>query len=133
MHTEEKRNQFIELRAAGLSFDKIAADIGVTKKTLIDWSREFADDIEDLKTMAREHLRERLIGTQEQFCGRIVAHFNRLDAEFGKREFKYSPTESVFRMMLSARETIVKELRSDPAPRQRTTKPAEPAQEGTRE
>ena len=129
MHTEDKRNQLIELRAAGLSFDKIAAEIGVTKKTLIEWSKEFADEIEDLRVLAREHLKEKLIGSQEQFSGRIVGHFNRLDEEFGGRKLQFSPTESVFRMMLSAREVIVKELCSDPAPAKRHKKSQETPQE----
>ena len=126
MHTEDKRNQFIELRASGMSFDKIAAEICVTKKTLIEWSKEFADEIEDLRTLAREHLKERLIGSQEQFAARIVGHFNHLDQEFAGRKLQFSPTESVFRMMLSAREVIVKELCADSPPAKRHKKSPEP-------
>lgn len=129
MHTEETKNKFIELRASGLSYDKIAAEIGVTKKTLREWGNEFADEIADLKILAREHLKEKLTGSLEQWCGRMVGHFNRLDEEFGRRKLQYSPTESVFRMMLSARETITKELFFQAPPAKRQASPAAPTQE----
>ena len=113
MHTEETKNRFIELRALGLSYDKIAAETGVNKRTLMEWNREFADEIHDLRAAGRERLKEKLIGSREQWCARIVAHFDRLDREFGTRKLQYSPTESVFRMMLSARNEIMKELVAD--------------------
>jgi transposase len=113
MHTEETKHRFVGLRALGFSYDKIAAEIGVTKPTLIDWAKQFADDIHDLQVAAKEQLREKLLGGQEQWMTRIVTHFNRLDEEFGRRKLQYSPTESVFRMMLSARDKITKELIAD--------------------
>jgi DNA-binding XRE family transcriptional regulator len=128
-HTEETKNRFIELRAIGLSLDKIAAEIGVTKKTLWEWGKEFEDEIADLRVLAREHLKEKLLGNTEQWCGRLVIHFNRLDEEFGRRKLQYSPTESVFRMMLSARDKITKELFTDSPPATRQKPPVEPAQE----
>jgi RNA-binding protein YhbY len=39
------KQKFIELRAAGLSFDKIAAAIHVSKPVLLKWSEEFAKEI----------------------------------------------------------------------------------------
>ncbi len=41
MHTNETKDRFIELRAQGLSLAKIASDLGVSKRTLVDWNHEF--------------------------------------------------------------------------------------------
>jgi hypothetical protein len=41
----DKRQKFIELRAEGMSFDKIAEKLHISKPTLIKWSRAFKEDI----------------------------------------------------------------------------------------
>ena len=40
MHSIDTRNQFLKLRLQGLSFNRIAALLGVSKPTLISWSRQ---------------------------------------------------------------------------------------------
>lgn len=44
----EKQQKFIELRAEGLSFDEIARKVNISKPTLIKWSKEFKDKIEEV-------------------------------------------------------------------------------------
>ncbi len=44
-HPRYKKEKFIELKAFGLSFDKIAAAINVSKPTLLKWSQEFEKEI----------------------------------------------------------------------------------------
>ncbi len=48
--------RFIELRAKGLSFDKIAKDLGKAKQTLIDWSKDYQEEIANLKALELETL-----------------------------------------------------------------------------
>lgn len=55
----ETEERFIELRAAGLSFDKIAAELGLCKTTLLKMSRKLAGDIERLKYINFEALAEK--------------------------------------------------------------------------
>lgn len=59
MVSQEQREQFIELRAEGLSFDAIAAKLNISKSTLIKMSRELAGDIDRLKFINLEALAER--------------------------------------------------------------------------
>ncbi len=40
MKDQQTVQQFIELRARGISFAKIAQQLGVAKSTLVNWSRE---------------------------------------------------------------------------------------------
>ena len=49
MELLETKERFIELRAKGWSFDKIAKEIGKAKQTLIDWSKELQDEIANRK------------------------------------------------------------------------------------
>ena len=49
METTELKERFIDLRAKGWSFDKIAKETGKAKQTLIDWSKELQDEIANRK------------------------------------------------------------------------------------
>lgn len=53
------KEKFIELRAAGLSFDTIAQQLDISKPTLIKLSRELSADIEKLKFINLEAIAER--------------------------------------------------------------------------
>ena len=57
--TQKTKQQFIELRAEGMSYDKIAKKLKVSKTTLVAWSREYEVDITNLQTIALEALQER--------------------------------------------------------------------------
>jgi len=54
----DKKKKFLLLRADGNSFDKIAKELKVTKKTLIQWSRIYQDDIQDLQFQDMRDLKE---------------------------------------------------------------------------
>ena len=53
MEILETKEKFIELRAKGWSFDKIAKELGKAKQTLINWSKELEDEIDNLKALER--------------------------------------------------------------------------------
>lgn len=50
----EKQQKFIELRAEGLSFDEIAKKVNISKPTLIKWSKELKDKIEEVTQIIEE-------------------------------------------------------------------------------
>jgi len=56
MYTDTQKNEFVTLRAEGLSFDKISSKMGIPKLTLIRWSREKKKDIDSLKEAAFESI-----------------------------------------------------------------------------
>jgi len=57
-HTQEEQERFIELRAKGFSFEKIAAEIGVSKPTLIKWQVEFDKQIANIEFIEVQALLE---------------------------------------------------------------------------
>ena len=48
---EERKRQFVELRAKGCSYAKIADELGVSKGTLARWNAELESDIARLKAI----------------------------------------------------------------------------------
>ena len=54
MKTEQHKQEFIRLRAKGVSFDSIAKEIEVSKPILIEWNKIYKEEIENIKTEAFE-------------------------------------------------------------------------------
>lgn len=56
MKTVKDKEKFMELRAGGMSFAKIAQEIGVSKPTLIKWNLELGTEIENRRFLEVEEL-----------------------------------------------------------------------------
>ena len=56
--TRTSKEEFILLRARGLSFEKISKTLHKSKQTLVNWSRELEEEISNLKSMELEALNE---------------------------------------------------------------------------
>src|SRR5438128_8702205 len=54
MHPTTTRNEFLRLRVQGLSFARIARQLGVSKPTLIEWSRQCRLEI-DARALEDQH------------------------------------------------------------------------------
>lgn len=48
--------KFIELRAKGFSFDKIAEETGISKPTLLKWNKEYMEHIEEAQYFELQNL-----------------------------------------------------------------------------
>src|SRR5436305_10821847 len=59
MHTQKTQDQFIELRAQGWSLRHLAGELYVAKRTLVDWNRECAAEIQALRAVELEACREK--------------------------------------------------------------------------
>jgi hypothetical protein len=55
-HPKHIKQKFIELRAAGLSYDKISADMRISKTTLLKWAVEFEKEIAAIEYVNAEEL-----------------------------------------------------------------------------
>jgi len=54
--TIEEKEQFVQLRAKGFSFDKIAEELEVSKPTLLKWQAEFNEEIKEAQYFEYENL-----------------------------------------------------------------------------
>lgn len=63
MKDQATKDAFIEMRAGGISFAAIAKKLHVAKRTLIEWSKQCAEEIDNLRAIEDEALRERYRAT----------------------------------------------------------------------
>ncbi|MGZ4892157.1 MAG: hypothetical protein ACXV2B_07865 [Halobacteriota archaeon] len=88
----------MELRGQGLPLAKIAAEIGVSKTTLINWDRDLKEKIDNRRAVELEALYDKFyLSTlkQVEFFGDIL---NRIQRELETRDLSELPTEKLFAM-----------------------------------
>ena len=99
MTDNKTKQRFIELRAKGLSFDKIAKELKKSKPTLIDWSREFKEEIANLKALELEALQEEhYLSIKARLQSQAII-YNKLREEAESRDFSEIPTDKLLDLL----------------------------------
>lgn len=93
MENSKKEEEFKLLRSEGLSFDKISAQLGVSKPTLIKWSRKYSVEISNLNCLALDELREEYYRTRKDRIHRIASSISKIEEELERRDFSDVPTD----------------------------------------
>lgn len=107
--TLDDRQQFIELRAKGNSYDSIAKQIGVSKPTLMGWSNELEMELANYKAMEQEALREEYLATKKH---RIVMQGEQLKSirkELSKRDYSDVPTHKLVELAIKLSDNLANE------------------------
>jgi DNA-binding XRE family transcriptional regulator len=107
----EKQTHFIELRAAGQSYDKIAKQLSVSKTTLIKWSKEHCNEIKNAKALEIERIREEYLLGHQHRTQVLGAQLCQITEELLKRDLEEVPTWRLYEIQ---RKVIV-EIEKDPA------------------
>jgi transposase-like protein len=94
------KDQFVELRAQGMSFAAIAERLDVAKSTLITWSKEAENDIGNLRQIYAEALREKYRMGAERRVELFAKQLDAVEGELAKRDMTTVPTERLFDMLL---------------------------------
>lgn len=110
MELLETKERFIELRAKGWSFDKIAKELGKAKQTLIDWSKELQDEIANRKALELEALYETYYLLKEAKIKKYGAILSKITNELESREFNNVPTGRLLELYLLYFERLSQEI-----------------------
>ena len=92
--TEEK-NRFIDLRARGYSYSKIAEELKVSKATLTLWQTELKTEIGKLKALQLDELYTRYFMLKEHRITQLGDTLERLDTELEARDLSTLPTDKL--------------------------------------
>jgi len=94
--TLEDKQQFIDLRAKGYSYAKIAKQINVSKPTLIQWSQEDATFryINNLRALYLDKLQEKYAISKQHRIEAFSALLERVKTELATRVYRnYQPND----------------------------------------
>ena len=96
----EIRAQFVELRAKGWSYLKIAKKLKVSKNTLANWGAELDGDIASLRAVEMEALHEKYFMTKEARIQLLGEQLKEIKAELKRRGLEAVSTEKLLEMEL---------------------------------
>jgi hypothetical protein len=124
MHDLQTRQRFIELRAQGWSLSRIAGELHIAKRTLVDWNQEARREIHDLKHVELEALHERILVSHEEELTRLNGQLNRIEAVLAQRKMECLSTESLFCLAATVRAQL-RRLTASPLLARSDTPPGE--------
>ena len=101
--------RFIKLRVEGLSFSRIAAELNVSKPTLIAWSRKHRHEIENLRAMERENLVHQLLASSEERMKALAAKLRAAETELARRDLTTVSTGRLLTYVDSLRRQLHRE------------------------
>jgi len=110
MELIDTKERFIELRAKGWSFDKIAKELGKAKQTLIDWSKELQDEIANLKALELEALYESYYLLKENRLQTFGAMLTKIKEEIERRDLSDVPTDKLLDLLLKYNSQVKEEI-----------------------
>jgi hypothetical protein len=109
MHDVQTQQRFVELRATGWSFARIASELKVSRGTLIHWSRKFQFEIQNHRAIEMESLREQLLGARETRAKELASRLQAIEKELATRNLADLSTSRLFQLADSLRGQIARE------------------------
>lgn len=110
MEILETKEKFIELRAKGYSFDKIAKELGKAKQTLIDWSKDLEDEIANRKALEIEAIYEKYYLLKENRLQTFGGMLTKIKDEVERRDLSDVPTDKLLDLFLKYSNQIKDEV-----------------------
>ena len=89
----DKQQTFVEMRARGNSFDTIAKKLGVSKGTLVNWSKALRQEVDNARAMEQESIIEQYQITRAHQLELLGQQLAKIKKEVAGRNFTDVPTE----------------------------------------
>ena len=109
MHSPEVRQKFIERRAQGWSLVRIASELGVTRSTLIEWSRQLRFQLQNQTAIELDDLRHGLLGPRQHRAQQFSQKLAVVETELAKRDLTTLSTMQLFQLAATLRRHILQE------------------------
>jgi len=106
MHDEKTVQRFIELRAQGRTYAQLMTELGVSKPTLIAWSRKHQFQIQNLRAIELEALADQWLASVTERVKALGQQLHRVEAELATREVKDLTTAQLYTLARSLRHQI---------------------------
>lgn len=105
----ELKSQFVELRAKGWSYLRIARKLKVSKATLSNWRAELEGEIASLKAMELEALYERYFLAKEGRIKLLGEQLKAIQEELKTRKLDEVSTDKLLELLLKVYQALKEE------------------------
>jgi len=96
MHPNQTKDQFIELRAKGWSYHRIAEHLDISTSTAHIWATEFSIEIQKLRAIELEAIQERVLASYEQDLTYLADELKRVQQVLRERDYGYVDTQQLY-------------------------------------
>jgi len=100
MIDQSVKEQFVELRAQGVSFASISTRLNVSKGTLVAWSKDMKDELGNMRQIQLEAMREKYRMGSERRMELFAKQLEAVEGELATRPLNTVPTEKLFDMLV---------------------------------
>ncbi|MGB3750256.1 MAG: hypothetical protein WA945_01675 [Arcobacteraceae bacterium] len=117
MNPTAKQNEFIILRADGISFDKIAKQLKTSKPTLIQWSKLFESEIKDLQFSSYIEIKESYKWNKKEKYKTLLKQLNKIDDGINGADLKETSIKDLFTIknnIIMQLDSLEKRVTTDP-------------------
>jgi len=109
MKDQETVQKFIELRSKGMSFARMAEELGVARSTLILWSQKHQHVIYNLRAIEWEEFVDRTIASKQERLKSLAEQLRRIEAELAGRDLAPVSTPGLQSMAEQLRRRLERE------------------------
>ena len=106
----ELRAEFVQLRAKGLSYAKIARRLGIAKSTLANWNAELEAEIASARAVELEALQEQFFALKQGRIRLLGEQLLRLRAELAGRDLADVPADKLMELLLKYHTSLKEEF-----------------------
>jgi hypothetical protein len=106
----ELKADFVQLRAKGLPYVRIAERLGVAKSTLANWNAELEAQIASARAMELEALQEEFFLLKEGRIRLLGEQLQRLRSELADRDLSSVPIDKLMELLLKYQATLKEEF-----------------------
>ena len=99
MHGLEKHGEFIELRGKGMSYAKIAKELGVGRQTLVRWADRYQHELHNAHLLGLEAVQEKYRLTLHHHIERLGKQMELATEELERRDLINIPTARLFEII----------------------------------
>ena len=92
------QTKFILLRSDGISFDKIAKELKVSKVTLIQWSKLFEDNIKELQFLVMVEIKKRYSNTVAKRYETLLQQLDKIDKAILEADLLETPLKDLIQL-----------------------------------
>ena len=92
------QTKFILLRSDGISFDKIAKEVKVSKVTLIQWSKLFEDNIKELQFLAMVEIKKQYSNTVAKRYETLLQQLDKIDKAILEADLLETPLKDLIQL-----------------------------------
>lgn len=102
----EAKDRFVELRAKGNSYDRIAKTLGVSKATLLSWSKDLSMKIDNERNVAMDAIYEKHKLAKQHQMEMLGIQLTSVRKELEKRDLSEVPTDKLLNMQMKLLDAI---------------------------